>query len=160
MINLKFKKIISVSLFLMLLVTIAAFYFIVFAEEHTIINNKEYIIRIENADMFFNITDGFVYFGRDTCPICYRFFPILEEIVNVEQIEVFYFDTDYFRENELLTREELQELFKNYEITHVPIIIRLVDGILYESFTPPSYISEESLILIRNSTNYFLSLQK
>jgi len=74
--------------------------------------NKEYIINIENADMFFDITDGFVYFGRDTCPSCELFLPLLMEVAKDENKQVYYFNTGYFRVNNLLIRRRITTDFR------------------------------------------------
>ena len=119
-------------------------------------NYNEYIIKIENADMFFGIIDGFVYFGRNTCPFCYRFLPLLRDVADEERVQVFYFDTDHFRKYNLLTNDELQDVFANYQITHVPIIIKLVNGKFYDSFTPLFSVGEDDTNIVRESARNFL----
>ncbi|KXG77106.1 hypothetical protein AN619_06360 [Thermotalea metallivorans] len=96
--------------------------------------SDEYVIDIKDANTFYEISDGYVYFGRPTCPSCELFKPLLTEVANKEKVQVYYFNTDYFRDNSLLTEEELREIFEKYKIEQVPILIKLVNGSLDSSF--------------------------
>ena len=155
-----FDTIVSTSLALPFIVFTNQHNDIQISEHNEYVRDSSYIIRIKNADMFFDIVDGFVYFGRDTCPVCYRFMPILFDVVNEEQIQVFYFDTVYFRNHSLLTNDELQSIFADYQITHVPIIIRLTDGQLDSSFTPAFSDDEDNINIVKNSTRDFLCSER
>ncbi|AEG61416.1 thioredoxin family protein [Desulforamulus ruminis] len=105
--------------------------------------NNEYVLDITVANTFYEISDGFVYFGRPTCPSCELFKPLLTEVAKEENIQVYYFNTDYFRNNSLLTEAELKEIFEKYQIQQVPILIKLVNGSLDSSFGA-NFIEEES----------------
>lgn len=153
MIGLYLKKIISIFLIITQLYNFSA-------NLHADLQREEalsYVVKIESAHMFFGISDGFVYFGRNTCPFCYRFLPLLYQVANEERIKVFYFDTSHFRDYNLLTNDELQEVFARFQITHVPIVIRLTDGQLYDIFTPPFLAYEDSTSMIKESTRDFLN---
>ena len=42
---------------------------------------KSSLIKLDSLDILKNTTTKIVYFGRDTCPICQIYKPILEEIL-------------------------------------------------------------------------------
>lgn len=128
----------------------------------SVINSSEYIqesgqiTRIENSDMFRMINTGFVYFGRDTCPFCREFKPLLEKAILQENIEVFYFDTDYFRKNNLLTEEELQDIFREFMIFQVPTLIKVREGLVYDVLTADIRLDEYHIV--KNSIRYFIDV--
>lgn len=104
--------------------------------EQTVLNNEEsdpaiddtQIVKIERDADLFDIDDGYVYFGRETCSSCIAFLPILTEVANDQGITVYYFDTGYFRGNSLLSEEELQTIFTDYQVLSVPIVVEMRDG--------------------------------
>ncbi len=94
------------------------------------------IVKIENADDFFSIKEGYIHFGRESCSSCRAFIPILSEIAIQKNITVYYFDTGYFRENALLTENELQIIFSDYQVISVPIVIEIRDGQTNDTYVP------------------------
>jgi thiol-disulfide isomerase/thioredoxin len=90
--------------------------------------SAEYVTDITDVASFYEITDGFIYFGRPTCPSCELFLPLLTDIANTERVSVAYFNTDYFRENNLIPEEELQNIFSKYQIIKIPMLVKLVSG--------------------------------
>lgn len=108
--------------------------------------NKEYLVDINGITTFNQISDGFVYFGRPTCSSCESFEPMLKEVVKEEKIQVYYFNIEYFRANSSLPEKELQEFFKKYKITQIPMLIKLEKGSLTSNF-------DASVLLEKNSEN-------
>ncbi len=64
---------------------------------------------------------GFVYFGRDTCSVCLEFNKYLKKEYKAnEQMEIYKFDTDYWRDT-----ENFQEILEKYQISEIPMLIRI-----------------------------------
>lgn len=98
--------------------------------------SKEYLLDIADTATFYEISesDGFVYFGSSTCPSCKLFKPLLTEVAKEENIQVFYFDINYFVNNSLLTEDELTRILDKYRIIQVPALIKLVNGSLDSNY--------------------------
>jgi predicted bacteriocin transport accessory protein len=96
--------------------------------------NEEYIIDVPDVSALYEISDGFVYFGRPSCPSCELFKPILEKAARKEGIRIYYFNSDYFRNNALADEDELQDIFAKYQVIEVPILIRLVNNTVDSSY--------------------------
>jgi len=94
------------------------------------------VVKIKNVDEFLAIDTGYIHFGRESCSSCRAFMPILSEIANQKNITVYYFDTGYFRENALLTEDELQTFFSEYQVISVPIVIEIRDGQTNDTYVP------------------------
>ncbi|MDD3393231.1 MAG: thioredoxin family protein [Anaerotignum sp.] len=125
-------------------------------QESNLAEDSTKIERIESADNFFSIDDGFVYFGRETCSTCKSFLPILTEVTSDENIMMNYFDTGYFRENALLSESELQKIFTDYQVSSVPIVIEIRDGQLYDTFTPEFNEQRDNTTEVKESIKTFL----
>lgn len=71
---------------------------------------------------------GYVYFARDTCPVCLEFNKNLEiEFKKNEDLVVFKFDTDYWREN-----EEFKNVLNKYNVSEVPMLIKINEDKSYK----------------------------
>ncbi len=81
---------------------------------------KSSLIKLDSLDILKNTTTKIVYFGRDTCPICQIYKPILEEIVNEVDTKVYYFDTDYWR-----AKNEFNDILEYYNIDGIPNLIHI-----------------------------------
>lgn len=90
--------------------------------------SQNYIVRLTDPSELTDLSNAFVYFGRENCPSCELFFPLLEKVSSNERIEVYYFDTNYFRDHALLTETELQAILTEYRVEEVPVIILIEDG--------------------------------
>ncbi len=76
------------------------------------------IEKLENYEL-----QGYILFGRDTCPICREFNKYLEEYVNTNpEIKIYKFDTDYWRNH-----NKYKSTLEQYKINQVPTLIKLVD---------------------------------
>lgn len=120
--------------------------------------NTEYLIDIKNSQTFNEISTGYVYFGRPTCPSCRLFQPLLSDVAREQKVQVYYFNTDYFRENSILSEDELQTIFKKYKIESVPILIKLVNGSLDSSFGA-DFVEDQSP-KIKNEMRDFISYKE
>ena len=62
----------------------------------------------------------YIYFGRPTCIDCRNFEQYLLDVLSENNIEIFYFNTDYWR-----NREGTQDIYSRFGIENVPQIIRI-----------------------------------
>lgn len=65
------------------------------------------------------------YIGRPTCPICVEFPPILEEVIEEDQIDVYYYNTDTAREADASV---LSEMMERLDVTGVPTLMAIENG--------------------------------
>ncbi len=64
--------------------------------------------------------NGYIYFGRDTCPICKQFNVALStEYKSNPNLVIYKFDTDYWRDN-----QKFQQVLDQYTIRNVPCLIK------------------------------------
>lgn len=76
------------------------------------------IEKLENYEL-----QGYILFGRDTCPICREFNKYLEEYVNNNpETKIYKFDTDYWRNH-----NKYEDILEQYKINQVPTLIKLTD---------------------------------
>ena len=79
-------------------------------------------------DFLANKESGFLYVGRETCPVCQEFAPILVSVVDEEGLGVMYFDTDLDRE----TQERITVL-ETLQVDSVPTMLYIKDGQIAET---------------------------
>lgn len=73
---------------------------------------------------------GYVYFARDTCPICLKFNENLEkEFKQNENLLIYKFDTDYWRED-----KDFRNILDKYAISEVPMLIKINEDKSYQIF--------------------------
>lgn len=89
-------------------------------------------------------SDSLLYFGRESCPFCKEFVPVLKEALDYYSppFTVYYFDTENSQNN-----NEIQEIMKKYNVEGVPTSVYLKkDGsfeILNENETTlPEWIAQ------------------
>lgn len=116
--------------------------------------NKEYLVQIRDANELESIINGIVYFGRPSCPNCIKFQPTLKRMITENKTTVYYFNTDYFRENELLTEEELSKIFQRFTIEEVPLMVVLTDGSLTDMFNPNRIYNEAEDSMIKELSTF------
>ena len=97
----------------------------------------DFSVPIESIDSLLNNQIlGFVYFGRDTCPMCLQFNKALAiEVKKIPGVIIYKFDTDRWREN-----EKFQKVLDKYDIKNIPCLIRITNS---HSFILGSGLSEE-----------------
>ncbi|GAA0225049.1 thioredoxin family protein [Metaclostridioides mangenotii] len=81
------------------------------------------LIPIRNLSFFESAKDEVVYFGRKTCPYCNKVYPVLLEEMKKENKNVYYFNTDEWRDN-----KEFNKILKKYEVESIPYAVRLKDN--------------------------------
>lgn len=64
----KYIKKIAVVAFFSIVILVVSFYLKSLSDE--------YVLDIKDANTFYEISDGYVYFGRPTCPSCELFKPL------------------------------------------------------------------------------------
>lgn len=80
-------------------------------------------------DLINNEIYGYIYFGRDTCPICLYINKFLEEeYVENEDLLIYKFDTDYWRND-----ENFSNILNKYKISTIPTLIRINNDKSYET---------------------------
>ena len=91
-----------------------------------------------------NEFNGFLYIGRDTCPFCLEFNPILKEFyLYNEDINIYMLDTDFWREH-----EHFGELLSIFYITSVPSLLHVKEDGQFSLINIDLFLdSELSLVL-------------
>lgn len=117
--------------------------------------NEEYILDITDVNAIGALNDEYLYFGRPTCPACELFLPLLEEVASEENVKIYYFNTDYFRNNNLVLEDELQNVFKSYQVEQVPLLIELENGKVVGSLNVD--FNEEESAKIKENIRAFIN---
>lgn len=88
---------------------------------NTVVYN-DFLSPIEDIELLLNEGfTGFIYFGRDTCPICLQFNEVLKYVCEGNsQIPIYLFDTDFWREDENFTY-----VLDVYGVTTIPTLLRV-----------------------------------
>lgn len=104
--------------------------------------NYSVLTSVGNQDVLDFLSEkktGFLYVGRPTCTVCQVFAPILTKVVEAENYEVFYYDTDAANDDKELKSEVLAAI----SVTSVPTFMYIEDGVEVERLDDTS--SEEKL---------------
>jgi len=59
-----------------------------------------------------------LYFGRDSCPHCKKFFPKLKKVMKKQGKVLYYYNIDTHREDSLLPKE-----MKKFQVEEIPLLI-------------------------------------
>lgn len=113
-------------------------------------------VSIDSIDEFYSIQDGYVYFGKDSCKQCRLFKPILENTIKNQTNTVYYFDTDFFRNELHVSESELQNIFDAYEIVGVPIVIQIKESHLESVIYFADMENSDAKKVQTQLENYFL----
>lgn len=104
--------------------------------------NYSVLTSVGNQDVLDFLSEkktGFLYVGRPTCSVCQVFAPILTKVVEAENYEVFYYDTDAANDDKELKSEVLAAI----SVTSVPTFMYIENGVEVERLDDTS--SEEKL---------------
>ncbi len=113
--------------------------------------NVSNLILIKNLEIL-DYSEIIVYFGRPTCPICNKVTPILEEVLKNEKKEIYYFNTDEWRDN-----DKFETILNFYGIEGVPSIINIKKDKSFEKLNLYENITEiEDVNKIKNRIKEFL----
>ncbi len=77
------------------------------------------------VDFFAQKKSGFIYVGRPTCPHCQAFAPVLTSVVKVNNLTVYYYNTDANNSN-----EKHDDALTLLNITGVPTFLYVKDGVI------------------------------
>ncbi|MDO4604543.1 MAG: thioredoxin family protein [Helcococcus sp.] len=97
-------------------------------------NRRVRFKQITEIQEVYKVNEGYIYFGRPTCPSCRLFEPIIKLISKERHIDINYFNSDYFRKEKKASDEDLMKVFEKYEVTRIPLLAYVRDGKLYEAF--------------------------
>ena len=82
----------------------------------------DFSVQINDIDILKNNDfSGIIYFGRDTCNFCSEFNKILKYNFDFNQITLYKFDTDKWRDN-----PNFSEILNKYNVTTVPILVKIL----------------------------------
>lgn len=99
-------------------------------------------------ELIANSDEAFVYIASPTCPACVEFKPIVLELLNDENLKIYYFDTDAaFLEKP----GELVDLMESLNVIGTPSIIYLDNGAVQATF--------EGSPTLEDLTDFFDSLR-
>lgn len=119
-----------------------------FTGEKDEIYYDDFTKKIEDINLLLdNSISGFVYVGRDTCPTCLKLnIAILEKVQNDNKLEIYKFDTDFWRED-----EAYQTVIDKYSIAEVPLLIKIDHyGAVLKSLTLEDADSEKLSIKLES----------
>lgn len=94
-------------------------------------NNKKNIqlktINLSEFETYINSPEKgtkYIYIGRDSCPTCNTFYPALSEIVQHDNLNIVYYNTEQDRKN---NPEEMYKLLDSIGVGKVPSILQISD---------------------------------
>lgn len=89
-------------------------------ETYVAVTNDEFETMINEGETFF------VYVGRDTCPYCAKFAPLLREVIQENNRLVYYYDTTAARS---ASRVKYDALWDRLGIDGVPGLLKFENGV-------------------------------
>lgn len=72
---------------------------------------------------------SYVYFGRPSCPDCEDFIVILMEVISDNGITVYYFNTDYLKDE-----AEYEEIIDIFDVVWVPALYKVRGNVITDRF--------------------------
>lgn len=108
-----------------------------------------FTIKIDDINKLINNEiQGYVYIGRETCPICLYFNKYLKNEYNKNnELKIYKFDTDFWRDN-----EKFKSILNKYNVLSIPTLIKIDSSGDYKIFTCDSENEED----IQTALNNFL----
>lgn len=95
--------------------------------------NSNTKVKVDSFKEFNNIKNGYIYFGREDCPACNIFDPVLNSVAKSNLLKINYVDTNLFRDS------NLDEFLKKFNVTQVPTLIEVHNGKMIGSFEGEAY---------------------
>lgn len=138
------KKMFKILLFLLIAL------FLWFPSLHTQSEYDKYVsqfnlITVESIEeRANNYQSTLVYIGRETCPYCVEFVPMLNRVSNKRKLDVFYLDTEEETESIKLFREK-------HQIIYVPSLLYITQEgeIIYPNIPENEHSLEDLLIYLQ-----------
>ncbi|EUJ28747.1 Uncharacterised protein [Listeria grayi] len=87
------------------------------------------VIQVKESDTIISLMEKqdnkpyFIYFGRPSCKSCQKALPKLQRIVADERKEVYYYNTDFFR-----NKAGFSDVLAKLNVTNVPYLVKVVNG--------------------------------
>lgn len=108
-----------------------------------------FTIKIDDiSKLINNEIQGYVYIGRETCPICLYFNKYLKYEYNKNnELKIYKFDTDFWRDN-----EKFENILDKYNILSIPTLIKIDSSGNYKTFKCDSENEKD----IQEALNNFL----
>lgn len=142
-------SIVVIAIFLIALV-VTIFYFIGRKTDgvaEAYYTNVSRATKVENIKKFMSEQTGryILYVGRESCPDCRDFAPLLNKFIQANgNLSFFYFDTDHIRENKERYKDEDLYLSNTLQVTHVPSMLLINNNSVIQKLTEQE-ITEKSL---------------
>jgi predicted bacteriocin transport accessory protein len=89
-----------------------------------------HLIKLDSISGLYTSDFKYIYFGRPTCPDCIRFVPILEKVLQENDMYVYYFNTDFWKSS-----SEYSQVLSSFNVEYVPTIIKINGDDGFKSFT-------------------------
>lgn len=99
------------------------------------------ITPITDVQLIDCMEDSFIYFTRPTCPLCQKLNPIMNNLSMSNNIKLYYFDTDQYRESIYF-----KDILGKYDVTSVPLIVKIVNDKVIQSLSFDSETLEDTHI--------------
>lgn len=97
-------------------------------------DNDEEILMLIDGSYLLDFMDkeqtGYIYIGRDSCPHCREFRPVLEDVVKENNLSVFYYDLD--KEKSIDTKNLVID---KLNLEFVPIVFKFENGHVVDSLS-------------------------
>lgn len=97
--------------------------------------NSGQIKQADEIKDIYNLHDGYIYFGRPSCPACKRFKPILNLISKERNLKFNYFNSDYFRNEKNVPENSLMMIFQKYNVDSIPHLAYIENGEIQKILT-------------------------
>ncbi|MBF0780804.1 MULTISPECIES: thioredoxin family protein [unclassified Granulicatella] len=94
----------------------------------------------ESEEKFLGSKDIVLYIGRETCPYCVQFVPILNEVSAKYHVPIYYLDTSNYEKD-----KSLQDFLKKHNVSGVPTLMIYSKGQLSFPDIPDSSDDLEKL---------------
>lgn len=117
--------------------------------------NRDKIKQADEIKYIYNLEDGYIYFGRPSCPACKRFKPILKLISQERNLKINYFNSDYFRKEKNAPEDSLMMVFEKYNIDSIPHLVYIENGEISKVLTSDT-VGDKDKSMVYHSVNMMI----
>lgn len=118
-------------------------------------NNSVKIKQVSGIQEIYDLEEGYLFFGRPSCPACQRFKPILKLISKERRIEFNYVNSDYLRDEKRIPEEDLRQVINKYNIDSIPYLAYVKNGKLCR-FLESDILGKKDKSLVYREVNNML----
>jgi predicted bacteriocin transport accessory protein len=96
------------------------------------------VMDVEFSEIQSSIAAGdsvILYIGRNTCPHCYDYLPLLNEAVNESEMTVTYLNYERYKDGNGNLPTEMVDFFQKIEVVGVPLVLLYKDGNVVDRFS-------------------------